>query len=104
MVKVTRQLSKTNAEIFPAAVGDDNSLHAFVYTPEGKPLVVREWKVTAALPERGIEPIDNAVATLVGNQGLGNVSFPQPGRWELTLTLRVSDIDQATVRTTVEVR
>jgi copper transport protein len=91
-------------EIYPAAVGDYNSFHAFAYTPEGRPLVVREWKVTAALPERGIEPIDNPVATLIDNQGLGNISFPLPGRWELTLTLRTTDIDQATVRTAVEVR
>ncbi|MEU4689640.1 copper resistance protein CopC [Actinoplanes sp. NPDC023714] len=91
-------------EIFPAEVGEYNTLHAFAYTPEGKPLNVVEWRVTAALPERGIEPIENEVGSLLGNQGLGNVVFPYPGTWHLNLTLRISDIDQATVTTTVEVK
>jgi copper transport protein len=90
-------------EIFPVQIGDNNTLHAFVYTPEGKPVDVAEWKVTAALPEKGVEPFDNPIATIRGNQGIGAVTFPFPGKWELTLTIRVSDIDQATVKTTVPV-
>ncbi|ASW54831.1 copper resistance CopC/CopD family protein [Plantactinospora sp. KBS50] len=101
---LTSPLYSLQFEVFPATVGEYNALHAFVYTPEGKPLPVLEWTVTAALPERGIEPVDNPVASLLGNQGLGNVTFPLPGRWELSLTLRTSDIDQATVKTTVDVR
>ncbi|BBH69286.1 hypothetical protein ACTI_59710 [Actinoplanes sp. OR16] len=91
-------------EVFPAEVGEYNTLHAFAYTPAGKPLTVVEWKVTASLPERGIEEIENPVGSLLGNQGLGNVVFPYPGDWQLKLTLRISDIDQATVTTTVPVR
>ncbi|MBO3736570.1 copper resistance CopC/CopD family protein [Actinoplanes flavus] len=91
-------------EIFPAQVGEYNTFHGFAYTPEGKPLDVAEWKLTAALPAAGIEPMDNPVGPLLGNQGLGNVAFPIPGQWTLTLTVRTSDIDQATVTTTVQVR
>jgi copper transport protein len=90
-------------EIFPVQIGENNTLHAFVYTPEGKPVDVAEWKVTAALPEKGVEPFDNPMATIRGNQGIGAVTFPFPGEWQLTLTIRVSDIDQATVKTTVPV-
>ncbi|GGK03927.1 transport integral membrane protein [Pilimelia anulata] len=91
-------------EIFPVQLGENNTFHAFVYTPDGKPLDVAEWKVTAALPGRGIEPMDNPVAPLLGNQGLGGINFPVPGDWQLRVTIRVSDIDEATVTATVPVK
>jgi copper transport protein len=91
-------------EIFPATVGEYNTLHAFAYTPEGKPLKVLEWKVSVSMPSQGIEAIPAPVATVVDNQGLGSVTFPIPGDWQLSMTLRVSEIDQATVTTTVPVR
>jgi copper transport protein len=90
-------------EIFPVQIGENNTLHAFVYTPAGKPVEVAEWKVTAALPEKGIPQIPNAVASIRGNQGIGAITFPYPGRWELTLTIRLDDLNQATVRTSVDV-
>ncbi|GFJ89792.1 copper resistance CopC/CopD family protein [Phytohabitans rumicis] len=91
-------------EIFPVQLGEYNTLHAFVYTPEGKPVQdVAEWKVTLSLPEKGIDGLKNDVVTIDGNQGIGPLSFPYPGKWELTLTIRISDVDQATVRTTVPV-
>ncbi|GAA2521312.1 copper resistance CopC/CopD family protein [Pilimelia columellifera] len=90
-------------EIFPVQLGENNTFHGFVYTPDGKPLNVAEWKVTAALPSKGIEPMDNPVAPLLGNQGLGGINFPVPGDWQLRLTIRTSEIEQATVTTTVSV-
>ncbi|MGN9906170.1 copper resistance CopC/CopD family protein [Phytohabitans sp. LJ34] len=90
-------------EIFPVQIGENNTLHAFVYTPAGKPVEVAEWKVTTALPDKGIPPIPNAVVSLRGNQGIGAITFPYPGKWDLTLTIRLDDLNQATVRTTVEV-
>jgi copper transport protein len=59
------------------------------------------WPASSA---QGIEPLDNPVATVIDNQDLGNVTFPIPGDWELTMTLRISEIDQATVTTTVPVK
>jgi copper transport protein len=90
-------------EIFPVQLGENNTLHAYVYTPDGRPLNVEEWTVTAALPDEGIEPMDNLVVTVAGNEGMGGINFPKRGSWKLSLTLRVSDIDQATVTTTVPV-
>jgi copper transport protein len=90
-------------EIFPVQIGENNTLHAFVYTPAGKPVEVAEWRVTAALPEKGIPPVPNAVVSIRGNQGLGAVAFPYPGKWELSLTIRLDDLNQATVKTTVDV-
>ncbi|WP_250008090.1 copper resistance protein CopC [Actinoplanes sp. M2I2] len=100
---LTSKLYSVQFEVFPAAVGEYNTLHAFVYTPEGKPLRVEEWKVTLALPEKGVEAIDNPVASILENQGLGNLTFPFPGEWQLSMTLRTSEIDQATVTTTIPV-
>ncbi|GGK28983.1 transport integral membrane protein [Pilimelia terevasa] len=90
-------------EIFPVQLGENNTFHGFVYTPDGKPLAVAEWKVTAALPSKGIEPMNNPVAPLLGNQGLGGINFPIPGDWQLRLTIRISELDEATVTTTVSV-
>lgn len=90
-------------EIFPVQIGENNTLHAFVYTPAGKPVAVAEWKVTAALPEKGIPPIPNDVVSIRDSQGIGAITFPYPGRWELTLTIRLDDLNQATVRTAVDV-
>lgn len=90
-------------EIFPVQVGENNTLHAFVYTPAGKPVDVAEWKVTAALPEKNVAPLPNEVVSIRGNQGIGAINFPLPGKWELSLTIRISEIDQATVTTTVQV-
>ncbi|WP_432830355.1 copper resistance protein CopC [Dactylosporangium sp. CA-092794] len=101
---LTSSLYSVQFEVYPATVGEYNSFHAYAYTPEGKPLPVVEWKVTAALPEQGIEPMDNPVFTLVDNQGMGNVTFPLAGQWRLSLTLRISDFDQATVSTRIPVR
>jgi copper transport protein len=101
---LTSPLYSVQFEIFPVQLGENNTLHAYVYAPDGRPLAVEEWKVTAALPEQGIEPIDNPVVSLLGNQGMGGVNFPMRGNWKLSLTLRISDIDQATVTTTVPVR
>ncbi|MDQ7903359.1 copper resistance protein CopC [Phytohabitans sp. ZYX-F-186] len=90
-------------EIFPVQIGENNTLHAFVYTPAGKPVEVAEWRVTAALPEKGIPPIPNDVVSIRGNQGIGAITFPYPGKWDLTLTIRLDDLNQATVKTTVSV-
>ncbi|MGI5240901.1 copper resistance CopC/CopD family protein [Dactylosporangium sp. CA-139066] len=100
---LTSALYAVQLEVYPATVGEYNSFHAYVFTPEGRPLPVAEWTVTAALPERGIEPMPNPVFTLTGNQGLGNLTFPLRGEWRLAITLRVSDFDQATVTALVPV-
>lgn len=101
---LTSNLYAVQFEVFPAEVGEYNTIHASVYTPDGRPLDVAEWKATLALPSAAIEPMDNPVATLAGNQGLGNLTFPVPGDWLLSLTIRTSEIDQATVTTTIPVK
>jgi copper transport protein len=90
-------------EIYPVQRGENNTLHGFVYTPEGKPIPIQEFRVKAALPSAGLEPIDQPMAILDESHGLGPVVFPMPGEWTVTFTIRISEIDQATVSAVVQV-
>jgi copper transport protein len=89
-------------DIFPASVGN-NSIHLYAYTPENKPLTVVEWRATAALPAKGIEPIDVPLLRITDFHAIGDVALPSPGDWTFRFTLRTSDIDQSTVSMTAKV-
>ncbi|MDW5322776.1 copper resistance CopC/CopD family protein [Plantactinospora sp. KLBMP9567] len=91
-------------DIYPVQLGPNNTVHAYVYTPDGKPLPAVEWTLTAALPAQGVEPTDTPMLGIEPHHAVGAVSFPIPGDWELRFTVRTSEIDQATVRTVVRVR
>ncbi|GAA3745068.1 copper resistance protein CopC [Plantactinospora mayteni] len=91
-------------DIYPVQLGPNNTVHAYVYTPDGRPLPAVEWTLTAALPAQGVEPTDTPMLGVEPHHGAGAVNFPIPGDWELRFTVRLSEIDQATVRTVVRVR
>jgi copper transport protein len=57
-----------------------------------------------ALPSAGIEPIEVPLLPLTDNHATGEISLPASGEWQLRVTVRTSDIDQATVTATVPVR
>jgi copper transport protein len=86
----------------PAGRGN-NLLHLYAYAPDGDPQVVQEWSATAAMPAAGVEPIEIPLVTLTDNHAIGEVALPVAGDWEFRFTLRVSDIDQASVGTTVPI-
>ncbi|MGB2567534.1 copper resistance CopC/CopD family protein [Micromonospora citrea] len=90
-------------ELDPAERGN-NSLHLYAYTKDNRPQPVAEWKATAALPSAGIEPIEIPLLPLTDNHATGEVTFPAAGEWQLRLTVRTSDIDQATVTATVPIK
>lgn len=88
----------------PAAVGR-NELHLVVLDPEGRPKQVPEVRAELSLPEAGIGPIavpltDGGPAHHVGT----GVELPTPGRWELAIVVRTTEIDQTTVRVPVNAR
>ncbi|WP_245855072.1 copper resistance protein CopC [Micromonospora wenchangensis] len=91
-------------DIYPVRVGVPNSLHAYVYTPQGQPLPVAQWTVSLALPAAGIEPMTVPVDTPEPHHGSAEISLPARGDWTIRFTVRTSDIDQATVTATVPVR
>ena len=56
-----------------------------------------------ALPAAGVEPIDVPLLKLTDNHATGQFTVPTAGEWELRFTLRISEIDQATVTVTVPI-
>lgn len=81
-----------------------NSVHLTAYTLEGAPQAVEEWQATAALPSAGVEPIEVPLLELTDNHAVGEVALPAPGDWVFRFTLRLSEIDQASVEITVPIR
>ncbi|MGI5214495.1 copper resistance protein CopC [Plantactinospora sp. CA-290183] len=91
-------------DIYPVQLGEHNTVHAYLYTPDGKPLPAVEWTLTTALPALGVEPVATPMLGVQPHHAVGAVNFPVAGQWQLRFTVRTSDIDQASVTTTVRVR
>ncbi|GIF15500.1 copper resistance CopC/CopD family protein [Actinoplanes teichomyceticus] len=90
--------------IYPVELGEYNTVHAFLYTPEGKPLAPAEWQISTQPAGRGLEAVREPLLGLnPPHHALGSVSFPLPGTYEVAFTIRVDDLNRATVRTTVTV-
>ncbi|SCL34603.1 copper transport protein [Micromonospora pallida] len=100
---LTSPLYSLQVEVDPAEPGS-NSMHLYAYSPDKQPQPVVEWKATIALPSAGIEPIEISMLPLTDNHATGEFNLPASGEWQLRVTVRTSDIDQATVTTTVPVR
>ncbi|MER7416494.1 copper resistance protein CopC [Micromonospora peucetia] len=90
-------------ELDPAERGN-NTVHFYAYTKDNRPQPVVEWRATVALPTAGIEPIQVPLLPLTDNHATGEINFPAAGEWQLRITVRTSDIDQATVTATVPIR
>ncbi len=101
---LTTDLFTLQFDVYPAAAGTANSLHAYVYTPQAKELPVAEWSITAALPEAGIEPITVEVEALEPHHGSAEIHFPVAGDWTLRISARTTEIDRSTATTTVTIR
>jgi copper transport protein len=99
---ITSSLYSLQFDLDPAAVGP-NSVHLYAYDLNGKPLKVVEWTATAALPAKQIDPIPMALVRLADNHASGQVTFTQAGDWQLSFTLRLSEINEATVGQTVTI-
>jgi copper transport protein len=95
--------------IYPVELGEYNTVHGSTYTPAGRPLPAPEWTVTTrylggGTGDAGLEPVSAPMLPLPGrNDALGSVTFPLPGSYEISFTIRTTDIDRATVRTRVTV-
>jgi copper transport protein len=100
---VTSSLYSLQVEVDPAEPGS-NSMHLYAYQPDNRPQPVVEWRATIALPSAGIEPIEIPLLPLTDNHATGEINLPASGEWQLRVTARTSEIDQATVTTTVPVR
>lgn len=97
---VESDLFSLQVVVDPGAVGI-NQVHLYASTLEGEPAVVREWQATAALPSAGIEPFEIPVLPFTDDHASGQVTLPTAGEWVLRITLRLSEIDQASVEVTM---
>ncbi|MCX5247337.1 copper resistance protein CopC [Streptomyces sp. NBC_00201] len=81
----------------PARVGG-NEMHVYVTRPNGRAFDIPEVKVAFTLEAKKIGPLPvtpDHVAT--GHWSASGVQIPMAGDWKIAVTVRTSDIDQATV-------
>ncbi|SNY48619.1 copper resistance CopC/CopD family protein [Paractinoplanes atraurantiacus] len=101
---LTSPLYTLQFNIYPVEIGDNNTIHAFVYTPAGAPLPADEWSVTSRLLDHDVEPVTQPLLGLIPrHHAVGAIAFPFPGTYEIKFTVRIGELDQATVKTTVAV-
>jgi copper transport protein len=95
----------------PARTGR-NELHLAVLDPAGTPKQVPEVRAELRLPEAGIGPIALPLTTTAPpryvrsgptHYSAPDVTVPMPGRWELAVVVRTSEINQTTVRVPVNI-
>jgi copper transport protein len=93
-----------NVVIDPARAGID-TLHVYILGPDGRLESVPEVTAALALPTQQVGPLpvklDNAGP---GHYTTAAATFPVAGSWQIIVTVRTTDIDQATVILNAEVR
>ncbi|MFI9463448.1 copper resistance CopC/CopD family protein [Streptomyces xiamenensis] len=90
-------------DITPGGTGD-NVLHLRLTDPEGLPNGAEEVRISLTLPAEDLGPLRYEPTHVdVGHWVSDDLRLPRPGDWELSLTLRTSEIDQTTETTTVTV-
>ena len=100
---ISSSVGSIQVDIDPAGVGN-NSVHLYAYDAQNKPQRVVEWRGTAALPSAGIEPLEIPLLPFTDNHAAGEINLPTAGQWQMRFTVRITDIDQATVTATVPVK
>lgn len=101
---VTTNLVKLEVDVSPGRVGP-NTIHLYALKPDGSgPQSVAEWKATAALPAKGIEPIVVPTLALTPDHASGSVTLTPAGTWELKFTVRVDELNQTTIAVQVPIR
>ncbi|MGW3427334.1 copper resistance CopC/CopD family protein [Streptomyces melanosporofaciens] len=89
--------------IEPALPGD-NALHVFTTDLADRPVDVPEVKLSLTLKSKGIGPLRTPLERLsTGHWSAKTVQLPMAGTWQLSLTVRTSDIDQVTETRNVKV-
>ncbi|MGV9558979.1 copper resistance CopC/CopD family protein [Streptomyces sp. NPDC003522] len=79
----------------PGRVGE-NSVQAVVYGPDGGFADVPEVRMSFSLPGRDIGPLDAKLTDRGGYWAADAVRLPLPGTWEMSVTVRASEVDQVT--------
>ncbi|MFJ3335535.1 copper resistance CopC/CopD family protein [Streptomyces sp. NPDC086766] len=84
-------------DLDPARVGG-NEMHVYVQRPNGRAFDVPEVKVALTLTAKKLGPLPVAPDHITtGHWAASGVQIPMAGDWKIAVTVRTSDIDQATV-------
>ncbi|MGV9337165.1 copper resistance CopC/CopD family protein [Streptomyces sp. NPDC003688] len=84
-------------DLDPARVGG-NEMHVYVQRPDGRPYDVPEVKVALTQEAQKIGPLSVKTEHITnGHWAATGVQIPVAGDWKVAVTVRTSDIDQATV-------
>lgn len=86
----------------PARVGE-NGIQAVVYGADKGLIVVPEVRISFTLPSRKVGPIDARLTDVGGYWSTNSVNLPLAGTWTMKTTVRVSDVDQVTVKKQVRI-
>lgn len=90
--------------VTPGKVGR-NEVHLAVLDSRNRPKQVAELRAELGLPSRGIGPLPVDLQFIGGDHAIGtNAPITMPGNWELSVTVRTSEFDQAVVRVPVGAR
>jgi copper transport protein len=102
---VTLRNSKVNVDVtLTPAVPGRNDVHVDTSDSNGAPKDVRELKVTMALPDRGIAPIEVPLRRLgPGHYYSPGFEVPLSGEWRVAATPLLSEFEQPTLRGTISV-
>lgn len=95
---------KVAALVAPGASGA-NEVHLAVLDEQGRPKGVAEVRATLSHPERAPGPLTVPLryAGVPGHYVSDPLSLPVSGRWEMSLNVRTSDVDEAIVRISVAI-
>ncbi|MFG2554397.1 copper resistance CopC/CopD family protein [Streptomyces sp. NPDC048581] len=84
-------------DLDPARVGG-NEMHVYVQRPNGRAFDIPEVKIAFTLESQDIGPlpvVPDHIST--GHWSASGVQIPMAGEWKIAVTVRTSDIDQATI-------
>ncbi|MFD4508351.1 copper resistance CopC/CopD family protein [Streptomyces sp. NPDC058457] len=87
---------KVQITLDPGRVGK-NSVQAVVFGPDGGISTVPELRLSFTLAAQKIGPLPANVTDRGGYWAADSVNIPIAGEWTMTVTVRVSDLDQVTV-------
>jgi copper transport protein len=101
---LTSNLFQVRIELFPMRVGA-NTLHLYAFNPQGSgPQTVLQWSVTATPADGSVEALTVPILPLAEDHATSEPTFPTAGDWDLKLTLRTTDVDQASVTQRVSIQ
>jgi len=84
-------------QIDPARAGTPNDVHVYVDDAAGEPVDVPELDLALTLPAQHLGPLAVKVTKVdVGHWAGTGLQIPLAGSWQLSVTVRSSDIDEVT--------